>query len=113
MQFATSRGVPGRFSMVPAPNCSRYCSIVLLWLAAAALVKPGEDRPGTDGVDADPLGRVLHRQRARQPGDGRLGGVVLERVRPDAVIARIEATLTIAPPPARRISGIAAFAQNA
>src|SRR6266542_853649 len=46
----------------------------------APFVEAGEDRPRAHGIDPDPLRGVIAGHRAREPGDRRLGGVILRHV---------------------------------
>jgi hypothetical protein len=58
MQAATSHGVPGRLSSV-APELRLELLELLARRGGPALVDAREDRPRTDGVDADALAGMV------------------------------------------------------
>src|SRR3984893_2809817 len=74
----------------------------------AALMERCEDRARADGVHTNAVRRVVGGERSRQAGDRGLGGVSYCTLPPPATTERTEATLTMAPPLLRRISGTAA-----
>src|ERR1700739_5140278 len=77
----------------------------------AALMERREDRAGDDGVHPNALRRVVGGERPVKPATATLV-VSYCRLPPPATTERTEATLTMAPPLLRRISGTAALAQK-
>src|SRR4026207_2436211 len=111
MAAATSSGLPGRFSMVPRAAWALCCSTLS---PAAAMrrswngVKIG---PGPTAFTRMPSGEWSAASARVKPATAALV-VSYCRLPQPATTERTEATLTIAPPLLRRISGTAALATH-
>jgi hypothetical protein len=72
-------------------------------------VQRRENGAGADRIDPDAVHSVVQRQTTGRPATAALV-VLYWRLLPPAIMARTEAILTILPPPAWRIAGMAALA---